>query len=223
MAPYSTLETKRGEKLPRTYVCVRPESPEIEGEDLEFRLIYQGSLPAQQSDRGPTAVKHKIRQEFHKQLKELWQQNWMLRQYVHDTGIEHLTTQYQRNGYNFIPLVSENNAVVCNLEVLFLRRDNPGNFVIQGGDIDNRVKVLFDALRMPKRLNEIPHPPQQDEDPFYVLMEDDKFITGFTVTTDRLLLPEVDGSEKDVFIVIRVQTRVTNPRINESFQQSFWS
>jgi hypothetical protein len=35
------------------------------------------------------------------------------------------------------------------LNILFLRADIPGK-VVQSGDIDNRLKTLFDALRMPQ-------------------------------------------------------------------------
>jgi hypothetical protein len=57
-------------------------------------------------------------------------------------------------------------------------------------NIDNRLKVLFDALRMPENTGELPHtPPQSGEDPFFCLLQDDKYINEVTVTTDRLLLP----------------------------------
>jgi hypothetical protein len=52
-------------------------------------------------------------------------------------------------------------------------------------------------------------------------MEDDKFITGFTVTTDRLLLPQTsDESPKDVLLVINVHTRVMNPRV--PYSEAHW-
>jgi hypothetical protein len=91
-----------------------------------------------------------------------------------------------------------------------LRRDHPGNLVSYGGDIDNRLKTLFDALRMPNTCDELAGvPPEADEDPFYVLLEDDALITKVSVTTDRLLLPPV-GEEhiNDVQLVIVVGVNV---------------
>jgi hypothetical protein len=176
--------------------------------------MYKGTLPSGQGGAGHPKTKHQIRKEFHKQLRELWQQDGQLRwQMENRGGPDNVANEYRRNGYRFIPLASENNTVVCSLEVLFLRRDNPGSLITGGGDIDNRIKVLLDALRMPKGQSEIPIPPSDGEDPFYVLMEDDKLITGLTVITDRLLRPqETDESEKDVFLLIAVKTRVINPR-----------
>ena len=209
---YSVLEV-REETLPQTRVYVRPELPGVEGLDLEFRLIYKGPLPSQQ-ESADVKVKHAIRREFHGQLKELWHQHAILKEQLAHGWQDHPMNQFNREGYRFVPLISESNTVTCALDVLFLRRDNPGHFVVQGGDIDNRIKVLFDALRMPKGKQEVPDRPQEGEDPFYVLMEDDKFITGFTVTTDRLLLPQTsDESPKDVLLVINVHTRVMNPRV----------
>ena len=45
-----------------------------------------------------------------------------------------------------IPLVSDSNAVSCKLEILMLRYGPPGKAL---GDIDNRLKALFDAGKKP--------------------------------------------------------------------------
>jgi hypothetical protein len=80
-----------------------------------------------------------------------------------------------------------------------------------GGDIDNRIKVLFDGLRMPEHTPELGGVPLEvDENPFFCLLEDDSLITSVTVTTDRLLL-EKNAEEKpnDVHLIIHVT--VLNP------------
>ena len=59
--------------------------------------------------------------------------------------LEHLASQYCRNGYRFVPLVREENGFSCSLDITFLRRDNVGSLIRNGGDIDNRIKVLFDV------------------------------------------------------------------------------
>jgi hypothetical protein len=78
--------------------------------------------------------------------------------------------------------------------------------VRNGGDIDNRVKVLFDGLRMPKSAAEIGgFAPEPDEDPFFCLLEDDSLITEVSVTTDRLLIPMVAGDRvNDVLLILHV-------------------
>jgi len=92
-----------------------------------------------------------------------------------------------------------------------MRRDNPGHLISSGGDIDNRIKVLFDGLRMPHTVAELGALPiEKDEDPFFCLLEDDKLITRVAVTTDRLITP-LKAPEKinDVCLIIHVT--VVNP------------
>ena len=79
--------------------------------------------------------------------------------------------RYARCGYRFMPLISDwfFTGIPCSLDILFLRRDGPGSLVKHGGDIDNRLKVLFDALRMPDTCDEVcGDSPGPDEDPFYI-------------------------------------------------------
>ena len=111
-----------------------------------------------------------------------------------------------------LPLITERLALACSLDILFLRRDEPGKIIQSGGDIDNRIKVLFDALRIPRDCNEVAgFSPDADEDPLYCLLEDDTLINEVRVNTDRLLLPMEDGeSENDVMLVIHVRTIVTD-------------
>jgi hypothetical protein len=48
-------------------------------------------------------------------------------------------------------------------------------------------------------------PLEDDEKPFFCLLEDDRLITALSVTTDRLLMPvETDEHVKHVYLVIHV-------------------
>jgi hypothetical protein len=96
---------------------------------------------------------------------------------------------------------------------LFLRRDVAGSAIISGGDIDNRLKVLIDALKMPGECSQIHNnwEPSSDHDPFYCLMEDDSLITEIKITTDRLILPLEEGENKnDVVLIIHVKTTIVD-------------
>ena len=102
--------------------------------------------------------------------------------------------------------------MICKLDILLLRHGNPGNVLF---DIDNRLKTLFDALRMPTGPHELgegtpkgKQTPDPDEDPFYVLLENDNLITHVAVTSDRLLEP-VPGTSEDeaVRMVVAVTVR----------------
>jgi len=106
--------------------------------------------------------------------------------------------------YRFLPLATRDLDLIVSLDILFLRYDQPGQTLLQSGDIDNRLKTLFDALRKPHSLSEVDGDPGQDEDPFYVLLEDDSLITHLSVTTDLLLEP--NKSVNDVRLIITVKT-----------------
>jgi len=59
---------------------------------------------------------------------------------------------------------------------LTVRRENPGDLIpcdliLQGGNIDNRIKTLLDALRIPNDCNEIDSAPEEGEDPFFCLLQ----------------------------------------------------
>lgn len=111
-------------------------------------------------------------------------------------------------GYNFVPLVTEELNLRCDLSILMLRHGAPGS-LIQSGDIDNRLKTLFDALRMPSP-NEgySDRNPTSDETPFFCLLEDDSMLTKVSVETDQLLENISERfDQNDVRLVITVQIR----------------
>src|SRR5207248_4136470 len=133
---------------------------------MEFRLTYRGRLPAASQSEKRTRHKHDIRRALHPQLKALWETHPRLaRANVNQHVLEGHLIQ-ERFGYRLLPVVSTYFGVVCALDILFLRRDEPGNLIGDGGDIDNRLKVLFDGLRVPQSLDEVAGTaPQLDETP----------------------------------------------------------
>lgn len=62
---------------------------------------------------------------------------------------------------------------------------------------------------MPSQDELLDEPPPIDENPMFVVMEDDKFIDAVNVTTDRLLVPQEPGEHKhNVILIIRIETIV---------------
>lgn len=208
---------------------------------MEFRLVYEGPLKAVRggSGGGRVSEKHAIRKVIHKQVKRLWEvaphlklrtqpysvlnPGNRIRQQGSDIhtlpGAEFrnslcktLGENFSRCGYKFVPLVSNHLKLACALDILFLRRDMPGVPLIHsGGDIDNRLKVLFDALRVPENCSELTGAIKDaDEEPyFFCLLEDDALITEVTVTTDTLLTPFQSGNETDVCLIIKAKIKPT--------------
>jgi len=173
---------------------------------MEFRLYYRGELKS----NGDVKHKHAIRQVFHSQLKELWDQKPLT-----DLKDKLLSDQHEQscirplNGFVFAPLVQERIDLIADLHITLLRPEEPGSIVTQTGDIDNRLKTLLDALRMPQKASEIPSEAttENTDNPFYCLFEDDNLISGLSVTTDRLLDNVQTTSE--VIVLIHVHTKVT--------------
>lgn len=180
--------------------------------------------------------KQSIRKAFHKQLRQQWQTNKFLRDHMMYPGSEMLESpaepdldpgkwgglkvplveavahSYQEFGYRFVPLVIERWSLRCALSVLLLRRDYPGS-VINAGDIDNRIKTLLDGLRRPRNAMELRGnaKPAADEDPFFVLLEDDRLVTELSVETDTLLDEPIADKDKDQRLVRAIITVELQP------------
>ena len=169
---------------------------------MEFTLFYQGELKS----KGSIKHKHFIRREFHKQLVNIWEEGRFkeLKKYLIERD---MLTNWKINKFNFLPMVNNLYGQVAELNIFILWPDAPGTIIINKGDIDNRLKTLLDALRMPKDNNEIPKDdfPKDDEVIFYCLLEDDKLITKISIMTDRLLYSNVNHSEVKLFIQVNVK------------------
>lgn len=175
---------------------------------MHFTLIYTGDLKA----NARPDDKHQLRKAFHSQLKVLWQQEPLVEHkkwYDNSDPAEKINLNRNVGPFRFIPLVSPALHLVCTLQISMLRPEPPGSLITQGGDIDNRLKTLFDALRIPKNEDELPKGATvtHDEDPFFCLLEDDNLITSVGVKTDRLLTFPMNASQ--VHLDILVETRVT--------------
>ncbi len=195
---------------------------------MEFRLTYEGILLGASRNNSRAGHKHEIRRVFHKQLKRLFQLHPAFsnlqptsQDEVNELGVEggavdriHNHQQYEarlsefeRCGYRFFPLTTHEWSLQCSVQILFLRPDTPGG-VIQSGDIDNRMKTIFDALKMPKSKSELGgyDTPQDGEDPFFCLLEDDGLISHAAIETDTLLQPTgAEWEKNDARLVITVR------------------
>ena len=157
-------------------------------------------------------------------MKTLWQQQPLVdsRKWFEGTSTQTTINLNRRiGGFTFVPLVSPDLHLICELDIFMLRPEPPGAIVTQGGDIDNRLKTLFDALRCPHDVGELPKGafPDVTEQPFYCLLEDDLLITAVSVQTDRLLVPP--SSTAEVHLDIRVTTHLTRMLIGNRLAGGF--
>jgi len=150
---------------------------------MNFTLTYDAELKAD----GNKQHQHEIRRVFHHQLAEFWKASLLHQSKGLDDALITPIGEFR-----FFPQTSGARDEVAELQLTMLRpQRGPGYIVGEGGDIDNRLKTLFDSLRMPMKPDEIPEneKPGENEDQFFCLLEDDTLITNLSVQTDRLLEP----------------------------------
>ena len=185
------------------------------GDEVNFRLTYSGPLKAASQTDTRRKEKHAMRLDFDKQLDvlfgddELLQKPFTLKDPKFGETIAELGTKYRRGDYAFWPIVRKSMHMVCDLDILFLRRGVPGKVIAGNGDLDNRVKVVFDALRVPADENELRGTPPHPNRGILCLLEDDSLITGFRVTSDRILESDKPETKNDVRLIIGVEIKVT--------------
>ncbi|SRR5581483_4433139 len=200
---------------------------------MQFRLTYEGPLFSSRTDkrddlRSRADHKQDIRKVFHKQLKQLWTETPHLGRVAEDghwkplpdaffsnprpknwSWSKELAERYSCGQYHLVPLVNGIFTLGCGLDILLLRPGRAGQ-VLASGDIDNRVKTLIDALRIPgpdvKELGS--HTPQDGEDPFYCLLENDSMVDRLSVEADTLLQPigtKRDANDARVVVTVTVR------------------
>jgi hypothetical protein len=195
---------------------------------MNIVLYYRGPLHA----NADAKEKHRIREHFHKQLTTLWNTH-PLRSYYPDAsnpnpsdpGADALpgTPEWELRivrkslefpsmikvvaGHQFLPLVCQKLFGIAEVDLTFLRPEPAGRIVTQGGDIDNRIKTLLDALKVPDANQARLEVVGVLESPFHCLLEDDNLITRLAVRTEQLLEPV--SSKNEVILLVHVNVRRT--------------
>lgn len=198
---------------------------------VRFHLIYHGQLPSSGNKSKPADVM-RIREELSPQLEYLWQSHHAL-SVLRETAVvqrpgntttrlghnltprqladaypseyEHLARPLSVGEKSYLPLVRESLSLACELSILFLRQDEAGKLITQGGDLDGRLKCLLDALRMPSADEQRRAPPRAEH--LWCLMQGDELISRLDVETDRLLFPS-GTHQHEVHLVIEVSINV---------------
>jgi hypothetical protein len=121
-----------------------------------------------------------------------------------------LLAPIKRGDRNFLLLVRNSLALHCGLKITFLRKEPPGR-VYQGGDLDNRIKTLFDALSVPNK-DQVIADDKTIDDPIYCLVKDDGLISSIAVNT-QTLLSSPNASHHQVHLLIEVDVRLYVTRL----------
>ncbi len=210
----------------------------LEENTIRFRLLYSGPLLGASKSDTRSTHKHEIRKHFSPQLRRLWENKdslcyWLQSigaqdrhdrgespgyssdemEYSRVVGIEAAANKWRIQNGRFIPLITADLVARCRIDILFLRPEDQ-NYIIQGGDLDNRLKTLFDAFRMPKPNEEC----GDGAGPCFVLLEDDSLISEVAIVADNLLMLPNESEVKinDAFLVIDVQVESGESKFNEN-------
>lgn len=206
---------------------------------MRFHLVYSGPLSAA-GNKGKAAEAALIRGKLSRQLEHLWDTHHALQVLRSDAaipppnagltvamvngrrmtpremakdgqfGFTDLIPPYRVADKAFMPLVRKSLHLNCEIDILFLRQQDPGELISQGGDIDNRVKTLLDALRQPDTDVEQKHPTPTtgaDDRLVFCLLESDTLVSRLNIDTDRRLFPETD-KPNEVHLVIEIGLNV---------------
>jgi hypothetical protein len=176
------------------------------GDEVNFRLTYSGPLKSASQSSTRRIEKNAMRLVFDKQLQQMFTEDELLNQPFESRDPEF--QKHRRGVISYWPIVRKSMHMVCDLDILFLRQGIPGRVISADGDLDNRVKVLFDALRIPTDENEV-RGLHKEPQGILCLLEDDALITGFRVTSDQLLEPPELVSRHDVKLIINVEIKLT--------------
>jgi hypothetical protein len=190
---------------------------------MEFYIQYEGRLPSQNSkDKENRRVEtHRIRRHFHSQLLRLWNDrfgalaglpprrtpglNEHRRRYLEAKSLAVKDTEFI-----VLPIVTKSENLVCGLDISLYRNDRPGSFVGPSGDLDNRLKVLFDAMTIPNASQLDGLAPEQGERPLFCLLEDDALIVDLRIQAVQLWTTVNSPEEKHEFkVAVKVKVSST--------------
>ncbi|PDQ19275.1 hypothetical protein CN311_20415 [Mesorhizobium sanjuanii] len=127
---------------------------------------------------------------IHPQMEALWSlqplknNDWLRSRSESNLGVLEV-----RNGFEFAPLISTSVGLLAEINVTILRNRHSNDRQGIHGDIDNRVKTLFDALRIPTlgEINVLSEKGVIFHERTFCLLQDDDLVTKLTVETDRWL------------------------------------
>ena len=179
-----------------------------------FQLVYKHEIPSGQT-RGRLVIKQELRRAFNVYLRNVWRREKVLQDFM-GKGLPVVPYPVKRSapddeknpfyraelaGFSWIPLVTRRNRLKVDLQVELLG-DTP-RVLKPTGDLDNRLKVVLDGLRMVRQPGEVEKNDHGKGDDLFVLLEDDSLISNLEVVTKVS-----EGSPVEHRVTIDVKIRV---------------
>lgn len=191
-----------------------------------FTLMYDGPLLASGNDppvRSESKLKNiwAIRDRLEPQLERVYETSPVFRgagASATRAAAMYVRQPIVRNGFKFGALIRPSMGLGCELDIKMLVNHEPGSVITQAGDLDNRLKTLIDALRVPKDNEFRGRTMTQGDDEFFpCLLEDDAAITKVCIASERWLAAG-NRAENEVHLTVGAKITVLVPSfINEPF------
>ena len=162
-----------------------------------------------------------IRNAIHPQLARLRQTHKAFRG---DNGASHfmlvrLNEPVVVGDQQFLPLVRPALMLKCGLRIEMLVNHEVASVLTKTGDLDNRLKTLFDGLRCPTGPQEVKQYKLADTGPYHCLLEDDALITSLQIETHRNFAAPTDAPLDHVRLNIMVTIEpAESDVVNRPFQ-----
>jgi hypothetical protein len=210
----------------------------LEDPRMELTLRYRGDLLGAQSKNGLKS-KQAVRLALSPQIGDFWGRDprfnfhdlksLRIARREKDAFILDPTPQryadlhfrYDIRGVYYVPLLTAGMRADCSLSVRFHRPQDAGSIIYAGGDLDNRLKTLFDALRMPKDSSEVdPYEPMSnpglDAERVFCLLEGDELITRLTIESKRLLGPPPRDADYANWVELEIDINIAPVGITDA-------
>ena len=196
---------------------------------MELTLRYSGPLRSNADSK----EKHRIRLKLHDQLETLWSEDGRLKGIYEDwvslqiaarkgphfevnrplKNPKDLFWRFPLDGYNFIPLITHVHELHCHLRIRLYRKVGPEGVLFVGGDIDNRLKTLLDALQVPNDSAQVPRAEEGSNSPdewppIFCLLDDDRAVTKLSVESIKLLA-QIPKEHTDLENYVEMEVDVT--------------
>jgi hypothetical protein len=155
---------------------------EREEQEMHIPLRYEGPLKSATDKKTQLRNKNHIRWYLSDQLINLQLEG----DFSRFPAARPISKRFR--GLGFFPIITRAQQLVCSLSVVIHRREKIGNILAYHGDLDNRMKTLFDALRMPQTDGEVlsddsKHSKHAGRVNCACLLEDDSIISELHIKT----------------------------------------